>query len=221
MWTGAERLARARAKKLFGSRYANVQPHSGTQANMVAYLALLEPGDTFLGMALDHGGHLSHGHPLNFSGQSYHPVAYGVHPETERLDLDQLHRLAREHRPKMIMVGASAYPRLFPCAEIREIADEVGARVVHDIAHIAGLVAGKRGPGSPAPVGHRHQHHPQDPPGAARWTGPLEPEGACEEAEPDHLPRGAGRTDDAHDRRQGGLFSARRSTRRSAPMPAR
>ena len=139
----AERLARIRAKKLFGARFANVQPHSGTQANMVAYLAAVEPGDTFLGMALDQGGHLSHGHPLNFSGQSYRPVAYGVHPETERLDLDQMRRLAREHRPKMIMVGASAYPRLFPCEEIREIADEVGAIVVHDMAHVAGLVAGK------------------------------------------------------------------------------
>ena len=138
----AERLARNRAKELFGAAYANVQPHSGSQANMVAYLAVLEPGDAFLGMALDQGGHLTHGHPLNFSGQSYRPVAYGVRREDERLDLDQLRRLAREHRPKMIMVGASAYPRLFPGPEIREIADEVGAKVVTDIAHVAGLVAG-------------------------------------------------------------------------------
>ena len=138
----AERLARSRAKELFGSRSANVQPHSGTQANMVAYQALLEPGDTFLGMALDQGGHLTHGHPLNFSGQTYHPVPYGVRRDTEQLDLDELRRLAREHRPKMILVGASAYPRIFPNPEIREIADEVGARVVTDMAHIAGLVAG-------------------------------------------------------------------------------
>ena len=138
----AERLARNRAKELFGARFANVQPHSGSQANMVAYQALLEPGDTFLGMALDQGGHLTHGHPLNFSGQSYTPVAYGVRREDERLDLDELRRLAREHRPKMIMVGASAYPRLYPNPEIREIADEVGARVVTDMAHVAGLVAG-------------------------------------------------------------------------------
>lgn len=138
----AERLARSRAKKLFGARSANVQPHSGTQANMVAYLALLEPGDTFLGMALDHGGHLTHGHPLNFSGKTYNPVPYGVRRDTEQLDLDELHRLAREHRPKMILVGASAYPRILPNPEIREIADEVGARVVTDMAHIAGLVAG-------------------------------------------------------------------------------
>ncbi len=139
----AERLARDRAKELFGASWANVQPHSGSQANMVAYLAVLDPGDTFLGMALDHGGHLTHGHPLNFSGQSYRPVPYGVRREDERLDLDQLRRLAREHRPKMIMVGASAYPRLFPSAEIREIADETGARVVTDIAHLAGLIAGR------------------------------------------------------------------------------
>ncbi len=138
----AERLARNRAKKLFSANYANVQPHSGSQANMAAYLALLDPGDSFLGMALDQGGHLTHGHPLNFSGQSYRPIAYGVRREDERLDLDAMRRLAREHRPKMIMVGASAYPRLFPSAEIREIADEVGAKVVTDIAHIAGLVAG-------------------------------------------------------------------------------
>ena len=138
----AERLARKRAKKLFGARSANVQAHSGTQANMVAYLALLEPGDTFLGMALDQGGHLTHGHPLNFSGKTYNPVPYGVRRDTEQLDLDELHRLAREHRPRMILVGASAYPRIFPNPEIREIADEVGARVVTDMAHIAGLVAG-------------------------------------------------------------------------------
>lgn len=138
----AERLARNRAKELFGSRYANVQPHSGSQANMVAYQAILEPGDTFLGMALDQGGHLTHGHPLNFSGQFYRPVAYGVRRDDERIDLDALQRLAREHRPKMIIVGASAYPRLYPSEEIRQIADETGAKVVTDIAHVAGLVAG-------------------------------------------------------------------------------
>lgn len=139
----AERLARNRAKELFGAAYANVQPHSGSQANLAAYMALLEPGDTYLGMALDQGGHLTHGHPLNFSGSLYRPVAYGVRREDERLDLDRLRELAEEHRPKMILVGASAYPRLFPAEEIREIADSVGARVVTDIAHIAGLVAGR------------------------------------------------------------------------------
>ena len=139
----AERLARNRAKELFGAAYANVQPHSGSQANLAAYMALLEPGDTYLGMALDQGGHLTHGHPLNFSGSLYRPIAYGVRREDERLDLDRLRELAEEHRPKMILVGASAYPRLFPAEEIREIADSVGARVVTDIAHIAGLVAGR------------------------------------------------------------------------------
>ena len=146
----AERLARNRAKELFGCQYANVQPHSGSQANMVAYQALLEPGDAFLGMALDQGGHLTHGHPLNFSGQFYRPVAYGVRREDERIDLDALHRLAREHRPKMIIVGASAYPRLYPSEEIRQIADEIGAKVVTDIAHVAGLIAGRAIP-SPLP----------------------------------------------------------------------
>ncbi len=147
----AERLARNRAKELFGCHYANVQPHSGSQANMVAYQALLEPGDAFLGMALDQGGHLTHGHPLNFSGQFYRPVAYGVRREDERIDLDELQRLAREHRPKMIIVGASAYPRLYPSEEIRQIADEVGAKVVTDIAHVAGLIAGRA---IPSPVPH-------------------------------------------------------------------
>ena len=147
----AERLARNRAKELFGAAYANVQPHSGSQANLVAYMALLEPGDTYLGMALDQGGHLTHGHPLNFSGSLYRPVAYGVRREDERLDLDRLRDLAEEHRPKMILVGASAYPRLFPAEEIREIADSVGARVVTDIAHIAGLVAGRAIP-NPLPL---------------------------------------------------------------------
>ncbi len=138
----AETLARDRAKRLFGAAWANVQPHSGSQANMVAYMAVLKPGDTFLGMALDQGGHLTHGHPLNFSGQLYRVIPYGVRREDERLDLDQLRELAREHRPRMIMVGASAYPRILPNPEIREIADEVGAVVVTDMAHIAGLVAG-------------------------------------------------------------------------------
>ncbi len=138
----AETLARNRVKRLFGSKWANVQPHSGSQANMVAYMALLEPGDAYLGMALDQGGHLTHGHPLNFSGQLYRVIPYGVRREDERLDLDQLRDLAREHRPRMIMVGASAYPRILPNPEIREIADEIGAAVITDMAHIAGLVAG-------------------------------------------------------------------------------
>ncbi|HXH06448.1 MAG TPA: serine hydroxymethyltransferase [Vicinamibacterales bacterium] len=137
----AESLAIERAKRLFGAEHANVQPHSGAQANMAVYFTLLRPGDTVLGMNLAHGGHLTHGHPLNFSGKLYNIVPYGVRAEDERIDYDELARLAREHRPKMIMVGASAYPRVIEFEPIRRAADEVGAAVVVDIAHIAGLVA--------------------------------------------------------------------------------
>ncbi len=137
----AEALATERAVALFGADHANVQPHSGAQANMSAYFALIAPGDTVLGMSLAHGGHLTHGHPLNFSGQLYSIVPYGVRREDERIDYDELARLAREHSPKMIMVGASAYPRIIEFARIRAVADEVGAAMVTDMAHIAGLVA--------------------------------------------------------------------------------
>ncbi|MBI2886079.1 MAG: serine hydroxymethyltransferase [Chloroflexi bacterium] len=136
-----ERLAIERACRLFGAEHANVQPHSGSQANMAAYAALLRPGDTIMGMRLDHGGHLTHGSPVNFSGKTYHFVSYGVHPETERIDYDALRALAREHRPKAILAGASAYPRVIHFELIREIADEVSAVFIVDMAHIAGLVA--------------------------------------------------------------------------------
>jgi glycine hydroxymethyltransferase len=147
----AESLAIARARELFGAEHANVQPHSGAQANMAVYLALLQPGDTVLGMNLAHGGHLTHGHPLNFSGKLYTIVPYGVRQADERLDYDELERLAREHRPKMIMVGASAYPRVIDFARIAEVASEVGTPVVTDMAHIAGLVAAGV---HPSPVPH-------------------------------------------------------------------
>ena len=137
----AESLAIQRAVELFGSDHANVQPHSGAQANMAAYFALIRPGDTVLGMNLAHGGHLTHGHPLNFSGQLYNVVPYGVRRDDQRIDYDNLERLAREHTPRMIMVGASAYPRFIDFARIRAIAEEVGAFTVTDMAHIAGLVA--------------------------------------------------------------------------------
>ncbi len=137
-----ERLAIERAKKLFGAQYANVQPHSGTQANMAVYLTLLEPGDTFMGMDLSHGGHLTHGHPLNFSGRLYKVVPYGVRREDEQIDYDALSDLATKNRPKMILVGASAYPRRIDFVRFRRAADDVGAKVVTDMAHIAGLVAG-------------------------------------------------------------------------------
>ncbi len=137
-----EDLARERAKALFGAEAANVQPHSGANANLGVYLALLEPGDKVLGMSLDHGGHLTHGSPVNISGRIYDFVGYRVTPSDERIDLDQLRDLALEHRPKMIVAGATAYPRIIDPAPIREIADEVGALFLFDAAHIAGLIAG-------------------------------------------------------------------------------
>jgi glycine hydroxymethyltransferase len=136
-----ENLARDRVKKLFGAEYANVQPHSGSQANQAAYSAVLSPGDTIMGLNLAHGGHLTHGHPLNFSGKSYHVVPYGVRKEDERIDYDELERLALEHRPKMIIAGASAYPRILDFARFRKVADAVGAIFLVDMAHISGLVA--------------------------------------------------------------------------------
>jgi glycine hydroxymethyltransferase len=136
-----ETLAIDRAKQLFGARHANVQPHSGSQANMAVYLTALEPGDTVLGLDLAHGGHLTHGMKLNVSGMLYHFISYGVRKEDHRLDFDQIARLAREHKPKMIVAGASAYPREIPHAKFAEIAREVGAMLMVDMAHYAGLVA--------------------------------------------------------------------------------
>ncbi len=147
----AESLAIARAKELFGAEHANVQPHSGAQANMSVYFTLLKPGDTVLGMNLAHGGHLTHGHPLNFSGKLYTIVPYGVRQDDERIDYEEFERLAHEHKPKMIMVGASAYPRVFDFARIAGVGRDVGAPVVVDMAHIAGLVAAKV---HPSPVPH-------------------------------------------------------------------
>ena len=138
---GVENLARDRVKKLFGAEYANVQPHSGSQANQAAFSAVLTPGDTILGMNLAHGGHLTHGHPLNFSGKTYKVVPYGVRKEDERIDYDELARLAEEHKPKMIIGGGSAYPRTIDFARVRQIADSVGALFLVDMAHISGLVA--------------------------------------------------------------------------------
>ena len=137
----AETLAQDRAKQLFNCEYANVQPHSGSQANMAAYLAFMKPGDTILGMNLSHGGHLTHGSPVNFSGRLFNIVSYGVQRETGRIDYDEVAALAREHKPTAIVAGASAYPRAIDFARFREIADEVGAKLVVDMAHIAGLVA--------------------------------------------------------------------------------
>src|SRR5688500_4719207 len=149
----AESLAIDRAKELFGAEHANVQPHSGAQANMAVYFSLLKPGDTVLGMNLAHGGHLTHGHPLNFSGKLYKIVPYGVRQDDERIDYDELEKLAHEHKPKMIMVGASAYPRVIDFERIAAVGKAIGTPVVTDMAHIAGLVAAGVHP-SPVPRSH-------------------------------------------------------------------
>ncbi len=148
-----ENLARDRAKQLFGAEHANVQPHAGSQANMEAYAAILQPGDTILGLNLAHGGHLTHGHHLNFSGKTYKIVPYGVTKETETIDYDALEKLAEEHRPKLIIGGGSAYPRIIDFARMRQIADKVGSYYLVDMAHFAGLVAGGA---HPSPVPHAH-----------------------------------------------------------------
>jgi glycine hydroxymethyltransferase len=148
-----ENLARDRAKELFGAEHANVQPHSGSQANAAAYMAVLTPGDTILGLDLAHGGHLTHGHKLNFSGKLYRVVSYGVQRESEVIDYDELEQVAERERPKVIIGGGSAYPRIFDFARMRQIADKVGALLLVDMAHFAGLVAGGA---HPSPVPHAH-----------------------------------------------------------------
>ena len=148
----AENLARERAKELFGCEYANVQPHSGAQANMAVFFAMLEPGDTFMGMNLDHGGHLTHGSPVNMSGKYFNVVPYGVNDEGV-IDYDNVLKIAKECRPKLIVAGASAYARTIDFKRFREIADEVGAYLMVDMAHIAGLVAAGLHP-SPIPYAH-------------------------------------------------------------------
>ena len=146
-----ENLARERAKQLFGAEYANVQPHSGSSANMEAYAAVVQPGDTVMGLDLAHGGHLTHGHKLSFSGKTYHIVSYGVSRETETIDYDELQKIAERERPKLIIGGGSAYPRIIDFARMRQIADQVGAVYLVDMAHFAGLVAGGV---HPSPVPH-------------------------------------------------------------------
>src|SRR5215468_8366870 len=148
-----ENLARDRAKQLFGAEHANLQPHAGSQANMAAYAAVIQPGDKVLGLNLAHGGHLTHGHHLNFSGKTYRIVPYGVTKETETIDYDDLQTLAEKERPKLIIGGGSAYPRIIDFARMRQIADQVGALYLVDMAHFAGLVAGGV---HPSPVPHSH-----------------------------------------------------------------
>jgi glycine hydroxymethyltransferase len=148
-----ENLARDRAKQLFGAEYVNVQPHSGSQANAAAYMSVLTPGDTILGLDLAHGGHLTHGHKLSFSGKLYRAVFYGVEKDTERIDYDKLEAIAEQEKPKLIIGGGSAYPRIIDFARMRQIADKVGAFLLIDMAHFAGLVAGGV---HPSPVPHAH-----------------------------------------------------------------
>ncbi len=148
-----ETLAIERAKKLFGCAYANVQPHSGSQANQAVFFALLKPGDTFMGLNLAAGGHLTHGASVNASGKWFNVVSYGVHPEAHQIDMDEVARLAREHKPKLILAGGSAYPRIIDFAAFRRVADEVGAYFMVDMAHFAGLVAGGQ---HPSPLPHAH-----------------------------------------------------------------
>ncbi len=221
----AESLAIARAKALFGADHANVQPHSGAQANMAVYLAAVKPGDTVLGMNLAHGGHLTHGHPLNFSGKLYTIVPYGVRQDDERIDYDELERLAHEHKPKMIIVGASAYPRIIDFARIATVAAAVGAPMVVDMAHIAGLVAAGVHP-SPVP-------HADFVTSTTHKTlrGPRAGLILCREQYAKDLDRAvfpgrAGRAADAHHRGQGGLLQGgdgagvrRRISGRSSPTP--
>jgi glycine hydroxymethyltransferase len=149
----AENLALDRVKKLFGVQFANVQPHSGASANVAAFMALMQPGDTFLGLNLAAGGHLTHGSPVNYSGKWFHVVPYGVRRDDHRIDIDEVRRLAQEHRPKVIVAGGSAYPRIIDFRAFREIADSVGARLMVDMAHFAGLVAGGA---HPSPFPHAH-----------------------------------------------------------------
>ncbi len=210
-----ESLAIDRAKALFGAEHANVQPHSGAQANMAVYLAVLKPGDTILGMNLAHGGHLTHGHPLNFSGKYFNVVPYGVRKDDERLDYDELASQARAHKPKLIIVGASAYPRVIDFARIRAVADEVGALMMTDMAHIAGLVAAGVHPEPGAALAFRHDDDAQDAAGTARRHGAV-PTGARQGPRPRAVSRRAGRAARPHHRRQGRVLqgSARRPSSR-------
>ena len=199
----AEDLARDRAKALFGAEHVNVQPHAGAQANMAVFHALLERGDTVMGLALDQGGHLTHGSPVNFSGQYYNFVAYHVDRETHLIDLDEVRALAREHRPKMIVTGATAYPRHWDFAAFREIADEVDAILMTDMSHFAGLVAGGV---HPNPVAHAQvvtttTHKTLE--GAAGGDDPVH-RGAGQGHRPRGVPRHPGRSAHARGGRQGG-----------------
>ena len=203
MWS--KNLARDRAKKLFGAEYVNVQPHSGSQANQAAYAAVLQPGDTILGMNLAHGGHLTHGHQLNFSGKTYKIVPYGVRKDDERIDYDELARLAEEHKPKMIIAGGSAYPRILDFPRFRQIADSRGRAAAGGHGALFGTGGGGAASQSVRVRRHRHLHHAQDAARAALrhdsgesavWRGHRQ----------DRFPGHAGRPAGARDRGQGGVL---------------
>ena len=217
----AESLAIARAKELFGAEHANVQPHSGAQANMAVYFTLLKPGDTVLGMNLAHGGHLTHGHPLNFSGKLYTIVPYGVRQDDERIDYDELERLAHEHKPKMIMVGASAYPRVIDFERIGEVGQGASARRSSPTWRTS--PASSRRSVHPSPVPHSDfvtttTHKTLRGPRGGH--GPL-PRAIREGSRSRGVPRRAGRTADAHHRGQGGLLQGSARARRSRTTSSR
>ena len=216
----AETLAIERAKKLFKCRFANVQPHSGSTANQEAFMALMKPGDTFMGLSLAAGGHLTHGSPVNLSGKWFKVVPYGVRRQDHRIDMDEVAALARQHKPKVIVAGGSAYPRIIDFAAFRAVADEVGAYLMVDMAHFAGLVAGGA---HPSPFPHAHvvtttTHKTLR--GPARRHDPHQRGGAGQEDQFRGVPGHAGRTADAHHRRQGGGFAARRCSPSSGRMRA-
>ena len=215
-----ENLARDRAKQLFGAEHANVQPHSGSQANFAVYLTAVQPGDTVLGLDLAHGGHLTHGMKLNISGMLYHFVSYGVTRDTHRIDFDQVAGLAREHKPKLIVAGASAYPREIPHGKFAEIAREVGAKLFVDMAHYAGLVAAGLHD-NPVPVAdfvttttHKTLRGPR--------AGLVDVQGRIRQGSRPHgVPRHPGRAADARHRRQGDLLRRSAAARLQATTPQR
>ena len=205
MWIWWRRSPSSAQKALFGAEHANVQPHAGAQANLAAYQAVLQPGDTILAMNLNHGGHLTHGHKVNESGKLYHFVQYGVREDTGVIDYDEMERLAHEHKPKLIVAGASAYSRIIDFARFGKVAKDIGALFMVDIAHIAGLIAAGEHP-NPFPhadivtsTTHKTLR------GARGGVDPLQT-GACGKDRQSRVPRHAGRSADAHHRRKSDWF---------------
>ena len=217
----AEDLAIERARLLFGCAHVNVQPHSGSQANQAVFMALMQPGDTFMGLSLTAGGHLTHGSPVNMSGKWFKCVPYGVRRDDARIDMDEVAQLAREHRPKIIVAGGSAYPRIIDFAAFRKVADEVGAYLMVDMAHFAGLVAGGVHPESGPACPCRHHYHAQDAAWPARRHDPDERRRTREKVQLRDLSGTAGRSADACHRRQGGRVRRGAASRIQGLRPAR